>query len=85
MVIKLLLYLKQKHGINTEKYNLAQTKDAGCYSQMIRCLLRIYTCSLYKTDLWKVGITDVEMLSFSNILDKFIGIDPKAPTIIGIT
>ena len=34
-------------------------------------------------DLWKDGITDGEMSSFSSILSKFLGIDPKAPTIMG--
>ena len=37
---------------------------------------------LYKTDLWKVEMNDDGMLSFSNMLDKFVGIDPNAPTII---
>ena len=39
------------------------------------CLLR-KAAVLYQTDLFKA---DVERLRFSNILDKFIAIDPKAP------
>ena len=37
---------------------------------------------LYKTDLWKVEMNDVRIFSFSNMLDKFLGIDSNAPTII---
>ena len=33
---------------------------------------------------WLKPITDVKMLSFSNILDKFLVVDSKAPTITGI-
>ena len=38
---------------------------------------------LYKTDFWKVEMNDVGMFIFSNMLDKFVGIDVNAPTIIG--
>ena len=81
-IIIILIYAAQLQG----KQNLAQIMSLGCYvqknSEMFMCFLRM-AAVLYKTEIWKVEINDVRMFSFSNMLDKFVGIDPNAPTIIG--
>jgi len=40
---------------------------------------------LYKTDYWNVGIKVGGKFSFIKYDDKSVGIDPNAPTIMGMT
>ena len=55
---------------------MALTKSIGCYIQQTDAVL-------YKTVLWKIQLSDVEIESFSKSVDKFLGIAPNAPIMIG--